>query len=563
MADNKDYVYDAIVVGSGITGGWAAKELCEKGLKTLVLERGRQLEHVKDYPPTATPAWELTNRGVVSKEALRDYPIQSKVYAFNEATRHFWVKDTEHPYSTPPDRGFNWLRGYHVGGKSLMWGRQCSRWADLDFEANARDGHGNDWPIRYADIRPWYDYVERFIGVSGRAEGYPQLPDGIYQPPMEMNCVEKEVKKRIEARWGDRGMTIGRLANLTRPLKGRGACQYRNACYRGCPYGAYFSSQSSTLPAAAATGNLTLRPDSIVTHVLHNKDGSRATGVRVRDAVTNEEKVYRARLIFLCASTLNSTRILLHSTSDRYPTGLANSSGVLGRYLTDQHFSVGARGRVEGFDDKYYSGGRPGGIIIPRFRNLTPERQRDDYLRGFNYQGWALRGGWGRGIADDNAGADFKDGLFQPGPWTMTLLGFGETLPREYNQATLNYDLLDANGLPTLHLDTRFSENEETMRGDMADSAAEMLEAAGLKEVSTYDYRHDHVMGHCIHEMGTARMGNDPRTSVLNRWNRTHDLDNLYVTDGASMASVSCKNPSVTFMALTARAVDKAVRGLG
>ena len=549
----KSHNYDAIVVGSGITGGWAAKELTERGLRTLVLERGRKLDHVKDYPTTAQPPWESPTRFQVSPAVAKDYPVQSGVYCFNEATRHFWVKDTEHPYSTPEGRGFHWIRGYHVGGKSLMWGRQCSRWADLDFEANARDGHGTDWPIRYADLAPWYDYVERFVGVSGRKEGLPQLPDGIFQPPMDMNCVEAEVKARIEKQWPERRMTIGRVANLTRPINGRSACQYRNLCYRGCPFGAYFSSQSGTLPAAAATGNLTLRPDSVVTHVLYDQSTNRSTGVRALDTETGDYREYTARVVFLCAGALNSTWILLHS-------GLANSSGVLGRYLTDQHYRIGARGRVEGFDDKYYFGGRPTGIIIPRFRNLDAAGQRPDYLRGFNYQGWANRAGWTRGLNNDNYGADFKDDLFRPGPWTMTLLAFGETLPRRHNHVRLNPDLLDVHGLPTLHIDGRFSDNEDRMRIDMKNAAAEMLEAAGLKEVETYEQPESYVMGDAIHEMGTARMGTDPRTSVLNRWNQTHDIPNLFVTDGACMASASCKNPSVTYMALTARAVDRAAR---
>ena len=560
----KANTYDAIVVGSGITGGWAAKELCERGLETLVLERGRKLEHIKDYPTTATPPWEFDQRGQISPQTRREYPVQSNVYCFNEATKHFWVKDIDHPYTTPEGQDFHWMRGYHVGGKSLMWGRQCSRWADLDFEANARDGHGTDWPIRYADIEPWYDYVERFIGVSGRREGYAQLPDGQYQPPMPMNCVEEEVKRRIEAHWpGKRHMTIGRVANMTESKPGRSACQYRNLCYRGCPYGAYFSSQSSTLPAAAATGKLTLRPDSVVVSLIYDGKENRVTGVRVLDAETGLSREYFARVVFLCAAALNSTAILLNSTEDGTPEGLGNSSGVLGRYLTDQHYRIGATGRMEGFNDKYYSGGRPTGIIVPRFRNLAPTDQRDDYLRGFNYQGWAVRAGWSRGIDDRGHGGEWKDALHRPGPWTMTLLGFGETLPRRRNRVRLNHDKLDVHGLPTLYIDTQFSDNEDAMRRDMQASAVEILEAAGAKDIQPFESKKDYVMGDCIHEMGTARMGSDPKESVVNRWNQTHDIPNLFITDGSSMASVSCKNPSVTFMALTARAVDHAVGMLG
>ena len=552
------HTYDAVVVGSGITGGWAAKELTEKGLKTLVLERGRKLDHVADYTSTATAPWQFDLRGQVPAEIKEEYPIQSRVYAFNAGTRHLWVKDTEHPYTTPEGQSFHWIRGYHVGGRSLMWGRQCSRWSDLDFEANARDGHGIDWPIRYRDIAPWYDYVEEFVGVSGRPEGLSQLPDGQYLPPMEMNCVEKSVKQAVENRWKDRRITIGRVANLSKPHNGRSACQYRNLCYRGCPYGAYLSSQSGTLPAAAATGNLTLRPDSVVESVIYDAETNRARGVRVLDANTGAATEYFAKVVFLCASTLGSTWLLLNSTNERFPEGLANSSGVLGKYLTDQHYRIGARGRIAGFDDKYYFGGRPTGIIVPRFRNVS--EQRDDYLRGFNYQGWATRSGWQRGVHSDAFGADFKDQLHEPGDWTMEFLAFGESLPYERNQVRINPDKKDIHGLPTLFIDGKFGENEDNMRKDMQASAVEMLEAVGAKDIEPYNQKHAYVMGDCIHEMGTARMGHDPRTSVLNRWNQSHDIPNLFVTDGSCMASASCKNPSITYMALTARAVDHAVR---
>ena len=552
------HTYDAIVVGSGITGGWAAKELTEKGLKTLVLERGRKLDHVADYTNTSTAPWQFDLRGQVPAEIKKEYPIQSGVYAFNAGTRHLWVKDTEHPYTTPEGQSFHWIRGYHVGGRSLMWGRQCSRWSDLDFEANARDGHGIDWPIRYRDIAPWYDYVEKFVGVSGRPEGLSQLPDGQYLPPMEMNCVEEAVKLAVENRWNDRRITIGRVANLSQPHNGRSACQYRNLCYRGCPYGAYFSSQSGTLPAAAATGNLTLRPDSVVESVIYDAETNRASGVRVLDANTGASTEYFAKVVFLCASTLGSTWLLLNSTNDRFPEGLANSSGVLGKYLTDQHYRIGARGRIAGFEDKYYFGGRPTGIIVPRFRNVS--EQRDDYLRGFNYQGWATRSGWQRGVNSDAFGADFKDQLHEPGDWTMEFLAFGESLPYERNQVRINPDKKDIHGLPTLFIDGKFGENEDNMRKDMQASAVEMLETAGVKDIEPYNQKHAYVMGDCIHEMGTARMGHDPRTSVLNRWNQSHDIPNLFVTDGSCMASASCKNPSITYMALTARAVDHAVR---
>ena len=551
------HTFDAIVVGSGITGGWAAKELSERGLKTLVLERGNKLDHVADYTTATTPPWQFDCRGQVPPEVKKDYPIQSGVYAFNAGTQHLWVKDTEHPYTTPEDQSFHWIRGYHVGGRSIMWGRQCSRWSDLDFEANARDGHGVDWPIRYKDIAPWYDHVERFVGVSGQAEGLSQLPDGQFQPPMEMNCVEKHVKSAVEKQWADRTITIGRVANLTQPLNGRSQCQYRNLCYRGCPYGAYFSSQSGTLPAAAATGNMTLRPNSVVESVIYDKATNRASGVRVLDTQTGEQTEYFAKVVFLCASTLNSTWILLHSTNDAFPEGLANSSGVLGKYLIDQHYRIGARGHIEGFKDQYYFGGRPTGIIVPRFRNIT--EQRSDYLRGFNYQGWGMRPSWTRGLDLEDIGADFKDKMHEPGDWYMDFLSFGESLPYERNHVRLNYDKRDVHGLPTLFIDGRFGENEDNMRKDMQASAVEMLEAAGAKDIEPYEQSDAYVMGDAIHEMGTARMGHDPKTSVLNRWNQTHDIPNLFVTDGSCMASASCKNPSITYMALTARAVDHAV----
>lgn len=550
--------YDAIVVGSGITGGFAAKELCEKGLKTLVLERGRQVEHVKDYPTTSTPTWDFKLRGRVSAEDEANYPVQSKVYAFNEATRHFWVNDLEHPYTTPEDQPFSWIRGYHVGGRSIMWGRQCYRWSDLDFEANARDGHGVDWPIRYKDIAPWYSYVEKFVGISGQAEGLAHLPDGEFLPPMELNCVETRAKQGIEAKWPQRRLTIGRVANLTRAHNGRTSCQYRDLCFRGCPYGAYFSSQSATLPAARATGNMTLRPDSVVESILYDKETDRATGVRMIDANTGERTEYSARVVFLCASTLGSTWILLNSANDRFSDGLANSSGELGHNLMDHFYRIGATADFEGDADKYYDGQRPNGIYVPRFRNVWD--QHPDFIRGYGYQGGASRGSWKRGMGEAGMGADFKNAVAKPGPWSMGLQGFGETLPYHENFVRLNPDKLDKHGLPTLFISAKFRENEAVMKIDAMNSAAEMLEAAGGKNVTTYDRQAS--IGHGIHEMGTARMGKDPKTSVLNEWNQCHDVPNVFVTDGACMTSASCVNPSITYMALTARAVDYAVKEL-
>jgi len=549
--------YDAIVVGSGISGGWAAKELCEKGLKTLVLERGRKLDHITDYSTTNTPPWGFEHRGQISEEDRRKYPVASTVYAFNEGTRHLWINESENPYTTPEGQPYHWLRGDHVGGRSIMWGRQVYRWSDLDFEANAKDGIAIDWPIRYKDIAPWYDYVERFIGVSGQAEGLRQLPDGQFLPPMEMNCVEKHAKQIIEDKWPERRMTIGRTANITVNHNGRVKCQHRNLCYRGCPYGAYFSSQSSTLPAAASTGNMTLKPNSMVESVLYDRQKDQVAGVRVIDAITNEITEYKAKVIFLCASTLGTTQILLNSTNDRFPNGLANSSGELGQNLMD-HQMGGAMGIVEGWEDSYYFGGRPNGIYIPRFRNI--KEKHPDFIRGYGYQGRASRSAWERGATQKGFGAEFKNSLTRPGPWTFGLHGFGETLPNPKNKVTLNKATIDKFGLPALHIEVKYGENELNMRKDYKDSASEMLEAVGVKNIIQFDGFI--IPGSAIHEMGTARMGHDPKTSVLNKWNQAHDIKNLFITDGSFMTSAGCQNPSLTYMAMTARAVDYCVKEL-
>ncbi|MCZ6901103.1 MAG: GMC family oxidoreductase [Bacteroidetes bacterium] len=550
--------FDAIVIGSGISGGWAAKELTEKGLKTLILERGRSLEHIKDYPTTNSAPWEFKYRGEVLPEIKKDYPVQSTNYSFNDATKHFFVKDTENPYVNPENKEFRWIRGYHTGGRSLMWARQCYRWSDLDFEANAKEGIEIDWPIRYKDIAPWYDYVEKFAGISGQAEGLPQLPDGQFLPPMEMNCVEKYVKEKIQETWPDRTMTIGRVAHLTVPHNGRGKCMYRNLCYRGCPFGAYFSSQSATLPAATATGNMTLRPNSIVHSILYDEQKDKATGVRVIDGETLETLEFSAKIIFLCASTLGSTQILLNTTSNRFPQGLANSSGVLGHYLMDHHTDVDSKARFDGFENEYYNGHRPNGIYVPRFRNV--KTKHPDFLRGYGMQGSGSREGWSRGNDIDDLGADFKKAITEPGPWTMSFGGFGECLPYYDNTVELNPDLKDKWGLPTLRISCEFKENELAMRKDMAITSAELLEAAGGKDIETTNEKA--IPGFAIHEMGTARMGNDPKTSVLNKWNQCHDVPNLFVTDGSCMTSSACQNPSITYMALTARACDYAVKEL-
>ncbi len=549
--------YDAIVVGTGISGGWAAKELTEKGLKTLVLERGRMVEHLKDYPTMNLNPWELPYNDRLTAEEEKDYYVQNRTgYTVRQSTKHFWLKDTEHPYTEV--KRFDWIRGYHVGGRSLMWGRQSYRLSDIDFEANLKDGIAVDWPIRYKDIAPWYDYVESFIGVNGKKEGLPQLPDGNFLPPMEMNCVEEHLRDSISKRYTDRIMTIGRSANLTQNHNGRSKCNYRNLCTRGCPFGAYFSSQSSTLPAAAATGNMTLRPHSIVTEVLYDKDNKRATGVRILDAETNEYMEFYAKVVFLCASTLGSTFILQNSVSDVFPDGMGNASGELGHNLMDHHFRVGARGEYPGFQDRYYSGRRPNGIYIPRFRNI--KEQRTDYIRGFGYQGSASRDGWQRAVAELSIGEDLKAAVTTPGEWGMGLTGFGECLPYHENKVSLTTEKLDKFGLPTFVIDCEFKDNEMAMRKDMQESAIEMLEGAGFKNVRGYDSIGGPGLG--IHEMGTARMGRDPKTSVLNGNNQLHEVPNVFVTDGAAMTSAGCQNPSLTYMALTARAADFAVNEL-
>lgn len=556
MADN---TYDAIVVGSGISGGWAAKELTEKGLKVLLLERGRNVEHVKDYVNTNKELWELPHRGSRTQQMINDYPVLKRDYPLNERNLEFWVKDQECPYTEV--KRFDWYRGYHVGGRSLMWGRQSYRWSDFDFEANAKDGIAVDWPIRYKDIEKWYTYAEGFAGISGSKEGLPQLPDGNFLPPMELNCVEKDVAARIKQQFGGkRSMIIGRTANITlpRPEQNRTNCQYRDKCWLGCPFGAYFSTQSATLPAAMKTGNLTLRPYSIVTEVIYDKDTKKAKGVRVLDAETNKTYDYFSKIVFLNASTLNTSWILMNSAKDIWPEGLGSSSGELGHNLMDHHFRVGASGKVEGYDDKYVYGKRPNGVYVVRYRNLFGDKR--DYLRGFGYQGSASRQGWGRDVAEMSIGADFKDALCEPGQWSMGITGFGEMLPYHENKATIDKSKKDKWGLPVLAIDCEIKDNERKMRIDMANDAAEMLTTAGLKDVKTYD--NDYAPGMGIHEMGTARMGRDPKSSVLNANNQVWDAPNVFVTDGACMTSAACVNPSLTYMALTARACDFAVNEL-
>ncbi len=554
----KQNTYDAIVIGSGISGGWAAKELSEKGLKTLVLERGRDVKH-GEYPTAHMETWDFEGRNKISQKAVSRQLKQDRTgYTTSPASRHWFVDDIDNPYSE--DQPFDWMRGYHVGGRSLLWGRQSYRFSDLDFEANVKDGMSIDWPIRYKDIAPWYDYAERFAGISGQKEGLPQLPDGEFLPPMEMNCVEEHVRDRIKEHFSDRIMTIGRVANLTQPHNGRGNCQYRNRCIRGCPYGAYFSSNAATLPAGYASGNLTMRPFSIVNQIIYDKEKDKAIGVRIIDAETHEVIEYYSKVIFCCASAVASTFILMNSKSDRFPNGFGNDSGELGHNLMDHHFKVGASGRFDEFDSQYYKGRRPNGIYVPRFRNIDKASTQKDYVRGFGYQGRASRDEWSRGVAElARFGKDLKADLIEPGPWRFGIGSWGECLPYHENKMYLNEDLRDKWGQPTVTFDCGWKENEYNMRKDMKQSAIDIIEAAGGKDITPFDTPEKSAPGNCIHEMGTARMGRNPKSSVLNKWNQVHASPNVFVTDGACMTSNACVNPSLTYMALTARAANHAV----
>jgi choline dehydrogenase-like flavoprotein len=551
------HVYDAIVVGSGISGGWAAKELCQKGLKTLVLERGRNVEHIKDYTTAFSPPWQFPHHLNNALQEEKENPIQSAAY--NEASKHFYVSDREHPYvqETP----FNWIRGYQVGGRSLTWGRQCYRLSDLDFEANVKEGIGVDWPIRYKDIAPWYDYVESFAGISGKPEGLAHLPDGQFLPPMEMTCIEDHFSQKVKNHYTDRTVTIGRVANLTKGWNGRGPCQFRNLCDRGCPFSGYFSSNAATLPVAMATGNLTLVPDAIVIEVIVDADTKKAKGVRVMDAHTKQVTEYFARILFLNASTIATAAILLNSTSSGFPDGLGNSSGQLGHNLMDHFIGTGAMGQHDLFPDQYYYGRRPTGIYIPRFRNVDPGTARSDYKRGFAYQASGSRMEWAeQGARLEGFGEGFKKELLRPGPWTMWMGAWGETLPYFDNRVALDKEKKDQWGLPLVKIHFEYHENEAAMRKDIEASAVDMLQATGFKNISSYS--HALPGGTAVHEMGTARMGKDPKTSVLNGFNQLHDSKNVFVTDGSCMTSAACQNPSLTYMALTARACDHAVSEL-
>jgi choline dehydrogenase-like flavoprotein len=548
--------YDAIVVGSGITGGWAAKELGEKGLQTLVLEAGRPIDPDTDYAEHV-PEWEMRYRGMSNRKQVENtQPVQETCNGMDEWNSKFFVNDKQNPYTTEPGKPFQWIRGRQVGGRSIIWGRQSYRWSDLDFEANLREGVGVDWPIRYQEIAPWYDYVENFIGVSGRAEGLPQLPDGKFLPPMEHNCAELVVKDAIAKYFpGERLMTIGRTAILTQRHNGRAPCHYCGPCARGCITRSYFSSLNSTLPAALTTGKVTVRPHSVVHSLIFDSKTRKVSGVRIIDGQTRQTIEFKSRVVFLCASALESARILLNSATPEFPDGLANSSGELGHNLMDHCMGGGAAGHIPGNEDHVQLGNRPNGIYVPRFRNVKDKHPL--FLRGYGFQGGASRPKWERGVEMRGFGADFKHALSRPGPWNMRLYGFGECLPNHENFIEIDKGKVDAWGVPTIKINCMWRENERALLKDMSITAAEMLSAAGAKDIAPFV--EDNAPGLTIHEMGTARMGRDPKTSVLNAHNQAHDAKNLFVTDGACMASSSCVNPSLTYMALTARACDYAV----
>jgi len=545
--------FDAIVVGSGISGGWAAKELTEGGLKTLVLERGRNVEHIIDYTTALKHPWEFTYRSHLSNKDAAERPIQSS--HCDDTNKHFFVKDSEHPYVQI--NPYKWIRGYQVGGRSLTWGRQCYRFSDLDFEANKKDGHGVDWPIRYDDLAEWYDYVEDYVGISGSTESLPHLPDGVFLPPIPMNAIELHLQDKVSKEYSDRVIINGRVANLTEAKKGRGPCQYRNLCSRGCPFGGYFSSNSSTLLDAHDSGNLTIRANSIVKEVIYDEDQKKAIGVVIIDAITKEEINYYAAIIFLNASTIATTSILLNSVSPSFPNGLGNSSLQVGHNLMDHVVNEGSYGTYDGLQDKYYEGKSPGTIYIPRFQNLKDKAKNKGFIRGYGIQGKGERENW-QSVSTSGFGTSLKEQLATPGKWKISLGGRGETLPNYDNKITLDAENKDQWGLPLVKVDFTYGPNEMAMMEHMTKASEEVLSKAGFKNVGSY--RTSPSPGSAVHEMGTARMGNDPKTSVLNKHNQMHDVKNVFITDGSCMTSSGCQNPSLTYMAITARACHFAIQ---
>ena len=561
MGDNKDGLkdrsFDAIVIGSGMSGGWAAKELTGKGLKTLVLERGRDVVHLKDYPTTNMMPWEFEHRGQVPEAIQEANPVVSRCYAFREDAMHFFVKDTEHPYVQ--EKPFDWIRGYQVGGKSLLWARQTQRWSDFDFEGPARDGFAVDWPIRYKDIAPWYSYVEKFAGISGNKDGLAVLPDGEFLPPLELSCVENYFKDFVAKNYSDRHVIYARCAHLTEPKQihldqGRGQCQNRNLCQRGCPFGGYFASNSTTIPWAQKTGNMVLRPFSVVHSIIYDEKKNKATGVRVIDSHTKEMTEYYARIIFVNAAALNTNLILLNSKSGRFPNGLGNDSGVLGKYFAFHNYRAHISGIYDGFKDTTTAGGRPTSAYIPRFRNV--HRQETDFLRGYAA---GFSGGRYSFPKPEGFGAALKESLAKkdPGPWRVGSHMMGETIPKVTNFVTLDPNKKDDWGIPQLDISVAYDDNDEKMVKDFMEQLSEMYSKAGFTEIKTSDSKQ--APGLDIHEMGGVRMGRDPKTSMLNKWNQLHACPNVFITDGACMTSTSCQNPSLTYMAITARACDYAV----
>ena len=548
--------FDAIVIGSGMSGGWAAKEFTEKGLKTLLLERGPEVKHLRDYPTTNMMPWEFPHRNEVTQEIRDANPVISKCYAFKEDAMHFFVKDNEHPYVQ--EKPFDWIRGYQTGGKSLMWARQTQRWSEFDFEGPLRDGYAVDWPIRYKDLAPWYSYVEKFAGISGNKDNLPSLPDGEFLPALELSCVENYFSDVIKKNYSDRHVIYARCAHITSPQpihlqQGRAKCQHRTICQRGCPFGGYFSSNSSTIPWAEKTGNLTMISNSVVHSILYDDKVQKATGVRVIDTKTKQSTEYFAKVIFVNAAAINTNLILLNSTSSRFPNGLGNDSGVLGKYVAFHNYRARVSGTYEGFMDKRTDGRSPTSAYIPRFRNVF--KQETDFLRGY-----AAGFSAGRYIDrnTDGFGEELKSNLGKKdfGLWRVGSHMMGETIPKETNFLALDKDKKDEWGMPLIKISVDYDDNDDKMVKDYHEQLTEMFTKAGFKDIKTTDSHQ--APGLDIHEMGGVRMGNDPKTSMLNKWNQLHACKNVFVTDGACMTSTSTQNPSLTYMAFAARAADYA-----